>query len=436
MRIGLLSFELTSNGGEQRQLLRLADELQARGHHVWVHAYRYNPAACYPTLTGRLDIRCVERLRADRLAGRSTALGTLASAVKRYSLESRRLARFLARVDVLNPHGRPAHRAAVLSKRRTGAPIVWTCNDIVSWEEPGHRARLPAVLQSVANRVMLPLERRIVRQIDRIAVLDKGSQEILRRTYGRPTRLVRTGLDTGALQESPSGRQRIRRLYGIADRDYLVLWLGVLDPFRRLEDLLEALRHQPEPRIPMHVLIVGRQDVSPGYAQRLKQLITERGLDPLVRLVPGSIPDKELADYYSACDVFVFPNDHQAWGLAPLEALSCRRPVIVSRGSGVHEVLTEGETALLVPPRDPAAIARALRTMRENPALASRLARQGRAWVEKEFSWGRYASHMVELFEEALEAAGRRREPVPARNSSEDEEAAPALAPAASRRMS
>ena len=436
MRIGLLSFELTANGGEQRQLLRLANELQARGHQVSVYAYRYNPAGCYPALTSRLDIRCVERLGADRLAYRSTTLGALASALKRYSFESRKLARLLAAVDVLNPHGRPAHRAAVLSKQTTGAPIVWTCNDIVSWEKPGHRARLPAALQSFASRVMLPLERRIVQQIDRVAVLDRGSQKILHQTYGRPTRLVRTGLDTQGLQESRAGRQRIRRRYGIADQTYLVLWLGILEPFRRLEDLLEALRHQHKAKTPMHVLIVGRQDAAPGYARQLMQFVTEHRLESLVRFVPGSIPDAELTDYYSASDVFVFPNDHQTWGLAPLEALACQRPVIVSRGSGVHEVLTDGETALLVPPRDPPAIARALRTLMENPALASRLACQGRAWVEKEFSWERYATQMIELFEEALEAAGRRREPVSATDGSRNTEARQALAAATSRRIS
>ncbi len=411
MRIGLLSFEMTASGGEQRQVLWLARELEERGHQVILYAYRYDPASCYPEVARHVEIRCVEQVAAGRLRPPSNALGVLSRAAQRYFLESRALARLVDSVDVLNPHGRPAHRAAALAKRRTGAPIIWTCNDLVSWEKPGHRARLPAAVQALASRLMCPLERGIAQQMDTIAVLDNSTGHILERAYERPTRLVRSGVDADALGERPVGRRRIRRQFGIPDEAFLVLWLGILEPFRRLEDLLEAVRLGREQGAPVRVLIVGRHDAAPGYARKLVSFVSEHQLAPLVQFLARGVPEDELADYYSASDVLVFPNDHQAGGLAPLEALACRRPVIVSRGSGVHEVLVDGETALLVPPRDPAALARAIRALMESPALAERIAQQGREFVARELSWGNYAAQMLELFEETLEAAGSRAAP-------------------------
>jgi len=410
MRIGLLSFEMTASGGEQRQVLWLAKQLEERGHKVVIYAYRYNPASCYPALARQLEIRCIKTFTEDRLVQQSNTPGMLTTAGRRYFFESRRLAQLINSVDVLNPHGRPAHRAAVFAKRRTGTPIVWTCNDIVSWEKPGHRARMTAAVQSAASQLMRPLEQRIARKIERIAVLDNNSAEILERAYNRPTRVVRSGVDAQTMQERPEGGRRIRRRYGISEGTFLVLWLGILEPFRRLEDLLEAVRIGRPQTADVRVLIVGRHDAAPHYARRLMRLVAEHQLETQVRFVAQSVPDEELADYYSASNVLVFPNDHQTFGLAPLEALACRRPVIVSRGSGVHEKLVDGETALLVPSRDPATLARAIGVLMENPALAERIARQGREFVARELTWENYGTRMLELFEEAMEAASQRRE--------------------------
>ncbi len=408
MRIGLISFEMTASGGEQRQVLCLANELQEMGHGVTLYAYRYNPTHCYPALTRQLDIRAIETVTEDRLAQRSDTLGVLSVAARRYFLESRVLAQRVCAVDVMNPHGRPAHRTAVFVKRKTGTPVVWTSNDVVGWEKTGHRQRVPSRVHSLASHLMKPREQRTVRDIDAIAVLDHNVRDILLGTYGRPTRVVPSGVDTQALAERPEGRRRIRGSYRIANEVFLVLWLGILEPFRRIEDLLEAVRLLRQQRIEVRVLVVGRHDAAPHYAERLARMVTEYRLEPLVRFVAHSVPEEELADYYSACDALVFPNDEQAWGLAPLEALACRRPVIVSRGSGVHEVLVDGETALLVPPREPEPLASALRRLVADPALAERIACQGREFVVRELSWKNYAARMAELFVEAFAAAARR----------------------------
>jgi glycosyltransferase involved in cell wall biosynthesis len=146
----------------------------------------------------------------------------------------------------------------------------------------------------------------------------------------------------------------------------------------------------------------------------LKRLVSRHGLGDRVRFVEQSVPEAQVADYYSACNAFVFPNDQQSWGAAPLEALSCHRPVIVSRGSGVHEVLRDGETALLVPPRDPEALASAMARMMSNPSLAARIAERGCELVLSQFTWKHFTAAMAQLMERTCEqarAAKRRMSP-------------------------
>lgn len=405
MRIGLLSFEMTASGGEQRQVLQLAKCLRDAGHESFVFACRSDSEVCYPDLIHQIPVRSLEQQSQVRVVPGTKAVSMLSSAVRRYFVEARRMAPLLEGVNILNPHGRPAHRAAVFAKVRTGAPVVWSCNDVVSWEKPGHRVRMSATVQALASAVMRPVERRLVRQVDQIAALDRNSMAILQQTYGRPVQIVRTGLDTDVLAPNPEGRQRIRERHKIAPGEYLMLWLGIFEPFRRLEDLVEAMGIIRNSHPGIRLLVVGRQDTSPVYARHIVNLVSAHGLNGRIEFVSKAVPETEVPEYYSACDVFAFPNDHQSWGMAPLEALACGSPVIVSRGSGVHEVLADGETALLVPPREPAAIARALVSLSRNPELARKIACQGRQFALREFSWRRYAAQMIDLFRATLEAA-------------------------------
>jgi D-inositol-3-phosphate glycosyltransferase len=409
MKIGVIGFELTTSGGDQRLLLRLAGGLRRLGHQVTIYAYRYSPRFCYPELSREFDIRAVHIHPDESLpACRSTRMGILGVAARRYFLESRHLARFLGNVDVLNPIGRPAHRSAVFLKRRSGIPVVWSCNDVVAWEQEDHRARIDRFTNRIVSQGMLRREIRIVNDIDATAVLSNGVRHVFEKAYGRPAHVVYAGADSDQLTEQVEGARTIRKKYNLPDAAFVALWLGILEPFRRVEDLLHATSILRQKRIAIHCLIVGRTDAARPYAARLKTMVSELGLQEQIHFVEEGIPDQEIAAYYSACDVFVFPNDQQSWGLAPLEALACHRPVIVSRGSGVHEVLRDGETALLVPPREPQVLAEAIFRIFADPELASGMSSRGYKLVSEHLTWDNFAVSMLEIMERAHSDALRR----------------------------
>jgi len=408
MNIGLISFELAASGGEQRQVLRLARGLRGLGHEVTVYAYRYNPTACYPSLAQGLNIRAVHTVSDDQVpTSRSSPSGVLSVAFRRYFLESRVLERLIGDEEVLNPHSRPAHRTAVFAKRRSGAPVVWTCNDLVGWERPDYRARMGRFIHRRVARAMQPRERAIVEEIDAIAVLSEDVRRTIEAAYGHAAHIIHTGVDCDTFTERPEGGRAVRAALSIPENSFLSLWLGVYEPFRRIEDLLEAIRILRSKGELVHCLVAGRSDVAPVYAAKLKQFVSEHGLGKQVRFAEGSIPEEKIPDYYSACDVFVFPNDEQSWGLAPLEALACNRPVVVSRGSGVQEAMRDGGTALLVPPRCPGALAGAILRLKLDPALRERIRHQGRQLVARELSWREYIRQTAALLEETVSSHRR-----------------------------
>ncbi len=280
--------------------------------------------------------------------------------------------------------------------------MVWNCNDLVGWEKAGHRARLPRFVHQACSRTVIEAERKIVRDIDTVVVLSNQVKAAIESAYGRPAYIVHAGVDADRLREQPDGGAEIRARYGIQSGMFLAMWMGILEPFRRLEDLLEAIHILIQRNISTHCLIVGRTQDARVYVNSLKRLVSAHGLQSHVKFVEDTIPEERLADYYSACDVFVFPNDQQSWGLAPLEALSCRRPVIVSRGSGVHEVLRDGDTAVLVPPRNPEALANAISRIANDPVLAQKIAHHGREFVAGELTWDSFTNSMADLMERAV----------------------------------
>jgi glycosyltransferase involved in cell wall biosynthesis len=331
----------------------------------------------------------------------------LSVAFRRYFLESRVLERLIGDEEVLNPHSRPAHRTAVFAKRRSGTPVVWTCNDLVGWERPDHRARMGRFIHRRVARAMQPRERAIVEEIDAIAVLSEDVRSTIEAAYGHAAHIIHTGVDCDTFTERPEGGRAVRAAMGITENSFLILWLGVYEPFRRIEDLLEAIRILRSKAELVHCLVAGRSDVAPVYAAKLKQFVSEHGLGKQVCFAEGSIPEEKIPDFYSACDVFVFPNDEQSWGLAPLEALACNRPVVVSRGSGVQEAMRDGGTALLVPPRCPGALAGAILRLKLDPALRERIRHQGRQLVARELSWTEYVRQTAALLEETVSSHRR-----------------------------
>ncbi len=198
--------------------------------------------------------------------------------------------------------------------------------------------------------------------------------------YGAP------GLDADAAQ--------IRQAHG--DRR-LVFTVGRHVYYKGFEYLIRAMRDTDGDAL---LLLGGTGPLTAGY----RQLIAELGLEQRVQLL-GRVPDAALPAYYRAADVFCMPSvePSEAFGLVQLEAMACARPVVgCDLGNGATFVNQHGITGLVVPPRDPSALAGALNTLLADRDLAQRMGEAGRERALTEFSLEKMWAGTLEVYREVL----------------------------------
>jgi glycosyltransferase involved in cell wall biosynthesis len=100
---------------------------------------------------------------------------------------------------------------------------------------------------------------------------------------------------------------------------------------------------------------------------------------------------RDVGACLAAADVVALPSLHEGLGVAALEAMAAARPVVASRVGGLAEVVVDGESGVLAPPGDPAALADALRGLAGDPARRAQLGQGGRARVLARYTSARMA---------------------------------------------
>jgi glycosyltransferase involved in cell wall biosynthesis len=180
------------------------------------------------------------------------------------------------------------------------------------------------------------------------------------------------GIDGGA----------IRRELGITPQQFVVTQIGVRS-WRGWRDVLDAMARVAPRLADARLLFVG---APPPRIAELSDHARERGLGGRV-LVIGHRED--VPQILAASDVVVDASYAGAGLTGSIrEALACERPVVATDLAGMPELVVDGETGLLVPPRDPAALAGAILRLAGDPTLAQAIARAGRKRVDAHFSLG------------------------------------------------
>src|SRR5205814_8254443 len=136
------------------------------------------------------------------------------------------------------------------------------------------------------------------------------------------------------------------------------------------------------------LLVVGGEKIEPVPVAapeigELQRLAAELGVIDHVRFV-GKRQPNELRYYYSAGDVVVTTPWYEPFGLTPLEAMACARPVIGSAVGGIAYTIVDGETGFLVPPRNPEKLAERLYQLLTRPELRQCMGQAARLRVERE----------------------------------------------------
>jgi glycosyltransferase involved in cell wall biosynthesis len=138
------------------------------------------------------------------------------------------------------------------------------------------------------------------------------------------------------------------------------------------------------------------------YMRHLRRLATPHG-ERVAFL--GPVPNGELSRYHALADVLVAPSLVEAFGIPPIEAAASGLPVVAAATGGLLDTIVPGETGILVPPGNPAALAEAIASLLASPEQRHRLGQAGRARVAARFTWDTVADTLAGYYDELL--AGR-----------------------------
>jgi len=352
-------------GGIENHVKVLAEGQAVAGHRVTVLATSPTRATSVETLNG------VRVIRAARLA-------TVASTPLSLSLlwQLRRQRPDLTHLHFPYPVGEVAQHLLGCSRHT----VMTYHSDVV---------RQRAIL-----RLYRPLMWRVLGSMEAIIVSSPNylaSSSTLQRFADR-CRVVPFGIHRERfLSADPVAAQRLRERYGPGP---LLLFVGVLRYYKGLQYLLEAMAD-----IPARLLVVGEGPLGDSLRARAREL----NLEDRTHFV-GRVPDQDLPAYYRAADLFVLPASQrsEAFGFVQIEAMSSGTPVVCTElGTGTSYVNRHQESGLVVPPRDPGALADAINRLLADEPLRRHLARGALARSEA-FSAERMLADVQRVYDEVM----------------------------------
>lgn len=271
----------------------------------------------------------------------------------------RRLARILAErgVDVVHAHGYRAMVNAALARRHHAFAVVRTVHGLVEGEGWS--------LGALKGRAYTRLEQLAARRTRATVCYVTGD---LQRRYagtdaGLRTRTVYNGID-------PLDPAQTSRPEDLPSSAFHFAAVGRVTPVKGLEFALQALARL-DPSSPAVLDVIGTGELVPALQRQARQL----DLGERVRFLGFR---KNIYDYLAHADVLLMPSLHEGLPYTVLEALSLGTPILGSRIGGLAEILQDGRTALLVDVGDVEELARSMRRLADEPALAEGLGAAGR----------------------------------------------------------
>ena len=288
-------------------------------------------------------------------------------------------------IDIVHVDG-VTNFVPALAGRLTGRPVVWLYND----HPPGPlRPILLSLVTALAS-----------------AVVVQG--ECLRQslTAGRPrlrgkTVVLHSAVDPGrfaADQGAPLQRQRLRQELGIPAPCTVIGTVQNVNRIKGGTHFLEAAARIKEMKAPVKFLVIGRKlDTDAGYWDHLQRLTAQLGLEQDV-IYTGFRDD--IPALLSALDLFVLPSLRESCPVALLEAMAMQVPVVATDVGAVREMVTHGETGLVVPPGDSDALAQAVLAYLAKPQPQVRtMVEAARKRVEQDFAVPSIARQQGQLYE-------------------------------------
>jgi glycosyltransferase involved in cell wall biosynthesis len=315
-----------------------------------------------------------------------------------FSLRARKVLRKrLGQFDIV--HDNQCLGRGLLGMERDGWPVIATLHHPITVDRELELSHAEGPWKRFTLRRwygFLRMQAAVAARLERIVTVSESSKRDIAKQMGvSPEKMavVPVGVDHEIFRPL-QGRKRIPgRIMTTASADV---------PMKGLVPLLEAVAKLATER-EVELLVIGK----PKEGSKAVATIERLGIERLVRFESG-ISEEELVSRYAECELAVVPSLYEGFSLPAIEAMACGVPLVATTGGALPEVVGKhGETALLVRPGDPSALAGAIKVAMDNPELRARLGEAGRQRVLNRFTWRATAEGTVAEYRKLLENRAR-----------------------------
>ena len=381
MKISLIHTPLRNPTGGERQILKLAIELQKKGHDVELFTNEVDYDRCFPDLLSQVNIRIVPY--------------PVNIPYIRYFFGMLKIGKLVSKEnpDIINNHNYPTEWAVYFANKYCKIPSVWMCNEPPFWffQEEARKG-----IKKVQWPVYEIFDKKTVKSIDKILVLSNLMGNIVKKTYGRDYTVIRSGVDIEDF-EGISGK-KFREKYGLKNEN-IILQVGSIVYYKQQECSIKSLAHLVKNGYDdIKLIFIGVE--TKKYKEKLINMINRYNLEDKV-LFLGAVSDDTLKQAYAACDVFVFPSS-QSWSLVTVEAMASKKPVIVSNECGVSEIIDHGENGFVIKHSDYNALAKYIKALIDDTNYKKEIGKNAYKFIKENMSWKKYGENMERIFERVL----------------------------------
>jgi glycosyltransferase involved in cell wall biosynthesis len=212
--------------------------------------------------------------------------------------------------------------------------------------------------------------------------------------------VIPNGVDIKRFNPSSIKIEDLKKEFGFKKEDFVIGTVGQLIPWKGINYLIDAFYIVRKENPEVKLLIVGDEvPRGSGYRKKLEEMVNSLDLKDEVVFTGFK---EDIPEIMGVIDIFVLPSINEPFGRVLIEAMSMEKPVVATKGGGVPEIVVDGVTGILVPLKDPEAMAKAVLTLIRDKKLAIRMGKSGRERVEKFFTIEEHLKRIQEIYLELI----------------------------------
>jgi len=203
--------------------------------------------------------------------------------------------------------------------------------------------------------------------------------------------VIKNAVDTDRF--NPNKNINIRQNFGIKYEDVVILFVGYLDEFKGIYELINAFNiiHSENRKVKLMMIGAGPKK------DHLLKILTEMNIENEV-IFTGRVEPQKIHKYYQAADIFVLPSYTEGLPVSVLEAMACGLPIVATDVGGIPEIITDGFNGFLIPPMNEKELCKKLRVLIADKIYREGFRQKSIEMIEDEFNFDKKLDKLIKLY--------------------------------------